>query len=38
MRFMPFYTPIFLSRRANLWTDHDGRYGDLACDANLSAA
>ncbi len=26
---------ICFSRRTNLWTDHDGRYGDLASDANF---
>ncbi|MDI9547716.1 MAG: sulfotransferase, partial [Chloroflexota bacterium] len=36
MRFMLSSHPnICLSRRANLWTDHDGRYGDLARVANL---
>ena len=36
MRFMLSSHPnICMSRRTNLWTDHDGRYGDLSSNANL---
>ena len=27
---------VFISKRTNLWTHHDGRYGDLSLPANLN--